>query len=121
MLGSIFAIQTLNEMIPNQRNLITENDANYTNERIFAPIGLTLLNKEISASQGFSIELILTFILVFCIFACIDLRRKDIQGSFPYFFDYSTQNHLFIKPHYCFLFFKINYRFRCYSLLIVWG
>jgi glycerol uptake facilitator-like aquaporin len=46
-------------------------------------IGLTLLNKDISPLQGYSIEFILTFILVFCIYACIDNKRKDLNGSFP--------------------------------------
>lgn len=49
----------------------------------YANIGLTLLSDQITPLQGYLVEVIITFILVFCIFSCIDKRRKDLTGSFP--------------------------------------
>ena len=46
-------------------------------------LGMTLLNENITQTQGFLVELIITFILVFTIFASIDSKRKDLGGSFP--------------------------------------
>ena len=46
-------------------------------------IGLTTLNNRITAYQGVAVELIITFILVMTIFACIDNKRSDLGGSFP--------------------------------------
>ena len=46
-------------------------------------LGLTLLSEGISHAQGFEIELLITFVLVFCIFASIDPERNDLNGSVP--------------------------------------
>lgn len=46
-------------------------------------IGVTLLHKDLTHAQGVGIEMIMTFILVLTIFACLDTHRKDISGSFP--------------------------------------
>ena len=43
----------------------------------------TLKNSNITEWQGFSVEAIVTFILVLTVFACIDNNRKDLGGSFP--------------------------------------
>jgi glycerol uptake facilitator-like aquaporin len=46
-------------------------------------LGLTLVSDEITPAQGFGVECIITFILIFCVFACIDNERSDLTGSFP--------------------------------------
>ena len=46
-------------------------------------LGLTLLNKNLTLSQGVGVEIIITFILMLTIFACLDSQRKDLGGSFP--------------------------------------
>ena len=46
-------------------------------------IGLTLLNKNLTTSQGVGVEIIITFIFMLTIFACLDSNRKDLSGSFP--------------------------------------
>lgn len=46
-------------------------------------LGLTLLNKNLTTSQGVGIEIIITFILMLTVFACLDTHRKDLGGSFP--------------------------------------
>lgn len=46
-------------------------------------LSVTLVNPAISLSQGYLVELIITFILVITIFSCCDDRRKDLSGSFP--------------------------------------
>ena len=55
-----------------------------TNETISAiPIGVTLLHKDITQTQGVFVEIFITFILLMCVFACLDKRRNDLNGSFP--------------------------------------
>ena len=49
----------------------------------YSSIGVTSLSDQITPIQGYFVEVITTFILVFCIFSCIDKRRKDLGGSFP--------------------------------------
>jgi glycerol uptake facilitator-like aquaporin len=46
-------------------------------------LGLTLLNKNLTLSQGVGVEIIITFILMMTVFACLDTHRKDLGGSFP--------------------------------------
>lgn len=46
-------------------------------------LGVTTLNENISVGKGFGVELIITFILVFTIYASIDKNRKDLGGSVP--------------------------------------
>jgi len=54
------------------------------NETVSAiPIGVTLLNKDITQAQGVCVEILITFILLMCVFACLDKRRNDLNGSFP--------------------------------------
>jgi glycerol uptake facilitator-like aquaporin len=97
LLGSTLAVFTLRNLLPNhltnqqfviKQNITSENyiELSSTNNKITdfsKTIGLTLLNKDISPIQGFTIEFILTYVLVLCIYACIDTRRKDLNGSFP--------------------------------------
>lgn len=75
----------------NASSLRLKRDANSTLEQPIAHklsasipnLGMTLLSDKITPSQGFLVEVIITFILVFTIFACIDSKRKDLGGSFP--------------------------------------
>jgi MIP family channel proteins len=46
-------------------------------------LSVTQVHPEINLIQAFGVELIITFILVFTIFSCVDARRKDLHGSFP--------------------------------------
>ena len=46
-------------------------------------LGLTVLNPKLTEAQGYFIEMIVTFILMMTVFACVDSKRKDLSGSFP--------------------------------------
>jgi len=46
-------------------------------------LGVTQLNDKISLFHAFGIEVIITFLLAFTVYACIDKKRKDLNGSFP--------------------------------------
>ena len=46
-------------------------------------LSVTLVHADINVIQAFVVELIITFVLVFTIFSCVDSRRKDLHGSFP--------------------------------------
>lgn len=43
----------------------------------------TQIYSETTLGQAFGVETIITFILMFTIFSCVDSRRKDLHGSFP--------------------------------------
>nr|CAX48991.1 water and ammonia transporting aquaporin [Lumbricus rubellus] len=45
--------------------------------------GLTVVWKQITPGQGCGVEIIITFVLVFCVFASVDGRRADLNGSTP--------------------------------------
>lgn len=45
--------------------------------------GLTTVWKELTPGQGCGVEILITFILVFCVFASVDGRRADLNGSTP--------------------------------------
>ena len=54
------------------------------NNRIYnGNFGTPSLNHGTDAGQGFGIELIITFVLVFAVFSSVDSLRKDIGGSIP--------------------------------------
>ena len=46
-------------------------------------LGLTTVNEDITVFKAFGVELVITFLLAFTVFACIDKKRKDLGGSFP--------------------------------------
>ncbi|XP_076373061.1 aquaporin AQPAe.a-like isoform X2 [Tachypleus tridentatus] len=46
-------------------------------------LGATVVNQHLSPVQGFVVELCITFVLVFTVFACCDENRGDIKGSAP--------------------------------------
>jgi aquaporin-4 len=46
-------------------------------------LSVTQVHPDVDLVQAYFIELIITFILVFAIFSCVDSRRNDLHGSFP--------------------------------------
>ena len=46
-------------------------------------LGVTQLNDNVTLLNAFGIEVIITFLLAFTVYACIDKKRKDLNGSFP--------------------------------------
>lgn len=104
LLGAVLGALTLVELVPPHlykpntvENLATNSsrqkrDLNLTEKSLpevvaypieYSSIGVTSLSNQITPIQGYFVEVIITFILVFCIFSCIDKRRKDLGGSFP--------------------------------------
>ena len=98
LLGSILATLTLKNLVPlhvlnPHENLngrgsdLLSNSSNVAEKSLVQElnpsIGVTLLNEKITPMQGLTVEAIITFILIFTIFACIDSKRKDLGGSFP--------------------------------------
>ncbi|XP_046544107.1 aquaporin-5-like [Haliotis rubra] len=62
-------------------------------------LGLTLVSKEIDAGRAVGIELFITLVLVFTVFASVDSKRKDLNGSTPLTIGLSvTMCHLFAIP-----------------------
>ncbi len=73
-------IESLSSISGNSSEILKVNNVN-TESAI--PLGLTLLNKELTPAQGVGIEIVITFVLMLTVFACIDSQRKDLHGSFP--------------------------------------
>ncbi|XP_076373175.1 aquaporin AQPAe.a-like [Tachypleus tridentatus] len=46
-------------------------------------LGATLIHDDLSAVQGFAVELLITFVLVFTVFSCCDTNRQNVKGSTP--------------------------------------
>jgi MIP family channel proteins len=44
---------------------------------------ITDVHPDVQLDQAFGVEVLITFVLVFTIFSCVDTRRKDLHGSFP--------------------------------------
>jgi len=80
LLGSCLAIVTLGGMRIEQD--LATSGANGT-QAALPQIGLTLLSPRISPLQGILVEVLITFVLIITIFACVDAHRKDLGGSFP--------------------------------------
>jgi glycerol uptake facilitator-like aquaporin len=57
--------------------------AGVTRKVTWGNLGMTTIDKTLSTGQGFGVELIITFILVFTIFASCDKKRTDLNGSTP--------------------------------------
>ncbi len=82
LLGSCLAIVTLGGMRIEQ-DLVSSGAAANETQAALPQIGLTLLNPRISPLQGILVEVLITFVLIITIFACVDAHRKDLGGSFP--------------------------------------
>ncbi|KAH9507627.1 Aquaporin-4 [Bulinus truncatus] len=54
-----------------------------TPEEYQGGLGMTLVSKKISVGQAIGVELFVTFVLVFTVFASCDSKRKDLNGSAP--------------------------------------
>jgi glycerol uptake facilitator-like aquaporin len=68
-------------VVPLESNL-TSSPINL-NKTLVDPIGLTLLNNNLSPVQGILIETLITFFFVTTVLACVDKKRHDLAGSFP--------------------------------------
>ena len=68
MLGAVLGSATLNILVPKD---------------VRGNLGVTQVNENVSLVNAFGIEVIITFLLAFTVFACIDKKRKDLGGSFP--------------------------------------
>ncbi|KAL8594288.1 hypothetical protein ACOMHN_000990 [Nucella lapillus] len=59
-------------------------------------LGSTLVSDKLGPGKGLGVEIFITFVLVFTVFASIDSRRKDLNGSTPLTVGLSvTMCHLF--------------------------
>ncbi|KAK0062640.1 aquaporin-4-like isoform X1, partial [Biomphalaria pfeifferi] len=54
-----------------------------TPEKDQSALGMTLVHDKISVGQAVGVELFITFVLVFTVFASCDNKRKDLNGSAP--------------------------------------
>lgn len=83
-IGAIFGALILKGVTPYQR---------------WGTLGNTMLNDEMEAGRAFGVELMITFVLVFTVFASCDGKRNDLKGSAPLTIGLSvTMCHLFAIP-----------------------
>ena len=68
LLGAVLGSLTLDSLVP---------------QHLRHNLGVTQVNDKITLTNAFGIEVIITFLLAFTVFACIDKKRKDLNGSFP--------------------------------------
>ncbi|CAL1533972.1 unnamed protein product [Lymnaea stagnalis] len=54
-----------------------------TPEGYHGMLGMTMVSKKITVGQAVGVELFVTFVLVFTVFASCDGKRKDVNGSAP--------------------------------------
>ena len=54
-----------------------------TPEQIQGALGMTQVNPLLTAAQGFGVEVLITFVLVFVVFGVCDEKRTDVLGSGP--------------------------------------
>ncbi|XP_041377056.1 aquaporin-5-like [Gigantopelta aegis] len=63
-------------------------------------LGMTQLAEGVDPGMGLGVEIFITFVLVFTVFASVDSRRKDLNGSTPLSIGLSvTMCHLFAVPY----------------------
>ncbi|XP_010882777.3 aquaporin-4 isoform X2 [Esox lucius] len=63
-------------------------------------LGVTMVNPELSAGHGLLVELLITFELVFTVFATCDPKRSDLNGSAGLAIGFAvTIGHLFAIPY----------------------
>lgn len=46
-------------------------------------LGMTTVNEKISGPEGFAVEFLITFVLIFTVFGVCDDNRNDVKGSAP--------------------------------------
>lgn len=68
MLGGMSGAAFLQNLVPSEKG---------------GNLSVTEVHPDINLAQAFGVEAIITFILVFTIFSCVDSSRKDLGGSFP--------------------------------------
>ena len=68
LLGAVAGAATLTALVP---------------EYARNQLGVTLVNENVGLFKAFGIECIITFLLAFTVFACLDKNSKDLGGSFP--------------------------------------
>jgi aquaporin-4 len=80
-IGAIFGALILKGVTPYQR---------------WGTLGNTMLNDEMEVGRAFGVEFMITFVLVFTVFASCDGKRNDLKGSAPLTIGLSvTMCHLF--------------------------
>jgi MIP family channel proteins len=71
-----------------------------TPDSLHHSLGQTTVNPQLNPVQGFGVEFLITFVLVFVIFAVTDENRADITGSVPLIIGLTvTTCHLFAIPY----------------------
>lgn len=96
--GATFGSYLIKELVPDHIKIIESSSSRLTRSLVnettttlaidkpvytSLPIGLTLVDDNITPIQGFGIETLATFILMLTVFACLDTKRTDLNGSFP--------------------------------------
>lgn len=66
--GAILGAMILKSLVPFQR---------------WGTLGNTMLNEEMDVKGAFGVEFVITFVLVFTVFASCDVTRNDLKGSAP--------------------------------------
>jgi len=71
-----------------------------TPDSLHHSLGQTTVNPQLNPVQGFGVEFLITFVLVFVIFAVTDDNRSDITGSVPLIIGLTVSTcHLFAIPY----------------------
>lgn len=66
-------------------------------------LGATIPHPDIGHQQAFGVEFLITFVLVFTVFASIDSKRNDLRGSAPLTIGLSvTVCHLWAVSYFCY-------------------
>uniref|UniRef100_T1IS40 Aquaporin n=1 Tax=Strigamia maritima TaxID=126957 RepID=T1IS40_STRMM len=72
----------------------------FTPEALHKSLGATIVNEDVGGAEAFGIELFITFVLVFTVFAVCDENREDVKGSAPLAIGLSVATcHLFAIPY----------------------
>ena len=84
-----------------------------------ASLGVTGVNKVLTCAQGFGIEFMITFVLVFTVFASCDSKRTDLNGSAPLAIGLSvTMCHLWAVSQSFIIIWKLSINYSYLKLII---